>query len=604
MTTINVRTGRKFRYRYLLGDDLIPRTPPPAIHRPGAVTSVTLSVRTRIRRVATRISVPVALPLIAWDAHQNPGLYQTGIGTVGTVLATRYAIRGGRRARHYRHRRMYLRPLARVLGPALGEPAGRPDQWLHVSPDLGGLAARLVRPMSPAEEAIRKFYGDRISPVLMWAPERGMRAYWWAHARTGTLRKGLDWFRTPTETKPARVEIRVRAGFVGKDQRNLIRETVTAKLGISDLIESWDQVGKVSAVTFTVRERPPAVVGVEDITPHLGGLAEAEFVVGLTTGRRPVILSLDDDAPHIACSAGSGAGKSVLAKVIAAQVLAKGGQVIILDRKGSHRWARGLEHVRYLTRAEDMHYALTELSALADDRNDQALREAEGWDPGQRKFIIFEEMNATVAQLAQWWEDNRPKGGPKTSPAIVAFRNVMFMGRSAKVNLFGVAQMLTARTTGGPEARENFGVRALSRYTANAWRMLVPECPMPRKSRVRGRWQIVIAGEATETQVAYLTDDQARELANVPVSPNSHNPVHQEERTGTTPIGDNFISLRQFCEGHGLSYETVKKARTRARAKGTGPRVCHQRGRTELYDPADLESWFTAEPTATEARNA
>lgn len=603
MTTINVRHGRRLTARYLLGDDLLRARATGATRNASSVTSVTPTVRDRARRVATRIAVPAAIPLVAVDAYQDPALWETAGGIAGTILAGRYALRTGRNVRHWRHRKVYVRPLAQVIGPSLGEPAHRPDAWLHVSPDLAGLAGRLVRPMSPAEEAIRKVYGARVAPVLMWAPERTMRAYWWAHGRTGTIRKGLDWFRVPTETRPSRVEITLRAGFATKDQRDLIRQAVAAKLGISDLIESWDQVGPVAVVTFTVRERPPASVGLDDIRPHLAGLAEHEFVIGLTTGRRPVIISLDDDAPHIACSAGSGAGKSVLAKVIGTQVLARGGEVIILDRKGSHRWAMGLDGVRYCTKPGDMHRVLCELSGEADDRNDQALREPEGWDPGRRRFIIFEEMNATVSQLLQWWESNRDKGDPKTSPGIVAFRNLMFMGRSAKMNLFGVAQMLTARTTGGPEARENFGVRCLARYTVNAWRMLVPECAMPKKSKTRGRWQIVVGGESTETQVAFLTDAEAREIANVPMSPVPRIPAMQGERTGT-PVDGDLITLRdawaKYCPS--VDYETLKKRRTRARRTGGGPKVCAQRGRAELYDPDDLRRWITTESlTSTES---
>lgn len=83
------------------------------------------------------------------------------------------------------------------------------------------------------------------------------------------------------------------------------------------------------------------------------------------------------------------------------------------------------------------------------------------------------------------------------------------------MNLYGVAQMLTANTTGGPEARECFGIRALARYTKNAWKMLVPECAMPRSSRHRSRWQFAVDGETTAVQVAFLTDAQARVLATV-----------------------------------------------------------------------------------------
>src|SRR5690606_30313218 len=110
-----------------------------------------------------------------------------------------------------------------------------------------------------------------------------------------------------------------------------------------------------------------------------------------------------------------------------------------------------------------------------------------------------------IAQLANWWAEVRERSDPKRSPAIAALGELLFMGRSAKVNVLAVAQMLTARSIGGPEARENFAIRCLARYTANAWKMLVPEAAMPRPSRTLGRWQIVVGGQATETQVAYLT---------------------------------------------------------------------------------------------------
>ena len=57
----------------------------------------------------------------------------------------------------------------------------------------------------------------------------------------------------------------------------------------------------------------------------------------------------------------------------------------------------------------------------------------------------------------------------------------------------------------GPEARENFGIRVLGRYSVAAWRVLVPEItPIPPKSTIRGRVQVCVAGEREETQVAYL----------------------------------------------------------------------------------------------------
>lgn len=584
------------------------------------VTSLTLSRWACLagwKRAVTRwVIAPGTLGGLAMSYIQDPTATLNAGGAIAASVAIAAGRHAARRTRTRHFRRVYVKPMAHAIAPTLRENPWKPDRWIHISPDMAGLAGRLVKPMSPAETAVRDLYGARVQPTLMWAPERAMRAYWWTHDRTGTARKVLDWFRVPTESKPARLEITIRAGFANRTRRELIREAVVAKLGMSDLVESWEQVGPVATVTYTVRERPPASVGMDDsptqkgIRDHLTGLAEHEFCVGLTTGGRPVIISLDDDAPHIACSAGSGAGKSVLAKLLAMQVIAKGGRVVIFDRKGSHRWARGMTGVTYYTKPADMHHGLIELAQLADQRNDQALIEDDGWDPGQRVFVIFEEMNATIPQLRQWWDDNREKSDPKTSPAVSAFRNVMFMGRSAKTNLFGVAQMLTANTTGGPEARENFGVRALARYTANNWKMLAPECPMPRRSKTRGRWQFVIAGESTETQVAFISDQELFDyLAHVPMSPSPQMPATQGVPAGTAVDGDTaaeLLTLRdaqaRFCPG--IDYEALKKRRTRARKTGGGPKFAAMKGRNELYDPDELLRWLTVESlTSTETPN-
>lgn len=316
-----------------------------------------------------------------------------------------------------------------------------------------------------------------------------------------------------------------------------------------------------------------------------------------------MIVSLSLDSPHIACSAGSGAGKSVLAMLIAVQVLLKGGRVLIIDMKGSHRWALGLPGVTYCMEPADMHPALIGVANLADRRNKEAIIHPEDWDPGQRVFVIFEEMNATVGLLKSYWQKNREKGDPKFSPAIDAFRFLTYTGRSAKVNLFGVAQMLTANTTGGPESRESFGVRCLARYTTNAWKMLVPECAMPRKSKVLGRWQVAIAGEATETQVGYLRPSEIAELlATVPVSPDSTDPGLIRDSDRDSAVGDISgdtiddplvvpMTLREAVETGVLSgtYEAAKKRLQRAGE--SGPKPVGKQGRAAMYRVGDLITW-------------
>jgi hypothetical protein len=404
--------------------------------------------------------------------------------------------------------------------------------------------------------------------------------------------------------------------FVTAEQRQYINAVIAAKIPAGDLVERWDQVGPKVTASWTVRKRPPSTVGYADLDARLPRLKEWEFFLGLGAAGKPVVISLKDDSPHIACSAGSGAGKSVLAQAIGVQVLARGGQVVILDRKGSHRWALGLPGVTYCTTVEQMHHALVELDELAEARNAQALSQPEDWDPGARVFVIAEELNATFYKLRDWWEDNKPKGGKKTSPAIRAFRNLLFMGRSAKVNVFAVAQMLTAHTTGGSESRENFAVRALARYTKNNWQMLAPEAGMPRTSRTLGRWQIVVAGTVTECQVVYLSAAQARLCVHkhTPVSPTPQTPLIGASQEMSPRPGDSedtvsadipadplaeAVTLRDAVD-RGIvpwAFDATKKRLQRARKanRPTVPVAVGRDGNADLYTLADLVVWVESE---------
>src|SRR5262249_8872070 len=156
---------------------------------------------------------------------------------------------------------------------------------------------------------------------------------------------------------------------------------------------------------------------------------------------------------------------------------------------------------------------------------------------------------------------------------------------SAKVTMVGVAQLLTAASIGGPAARENFAIRCLARYSTNAWKMLVPEAGMPRASRTQGRWQIVVAGVATECQAVYLTPGQARLFVSKHrVSPAADSPwigADLEVSPGHGPVGDKIdppsdplsetVTLREAV-ARGISpwsFDAAKKRLQRARKTGT-----------------------------------
>jgi hypothetical protein len=129
---------------------------------------------------------------------------------------------------------------------------------------------------------------------------------------------------------------------------------------------------------------------------------------------------------------------------------------------------------------------------------------------------------------------------------------------------------------------------------------------MPRASRTLGRWQVVVAGQATETQVAYLTAAQARQLAGVPAS----------QKVPDRPLSRNVTGDAGVNRGHGgparradhprdgideglipWSREATKKRLQRAKAEDRPvPQPVGKRGRqTDLYRRGDLIVWVEAE---------
>lgn len=525
------------------------------------------------RRQALRLGVPAASTLAAVYPDQSIAL--------AAAVATAAAWRGQRRLVRRRFDREYIVPTLAAIRPPLGMDTG---VRLHVDPSLGNLTPRLAKPLSPAETAVRLFYGEHVEPVVRWLPEHLQRGLWSVQRAAQPVTDRLEVFRRPGEQLGPRIELTVDTPYLTKEQRQLVSSIIGSKIPVADLVESWQQVGPRVQARWTVRKRPPATVGLAEMLAHVDRLKEWEFYLGQAAGDVAAILSLKDDSPHIAVSAGTGAGKSVLAMDIAVQVLHRGGQVVILDRKGSHRWALGMPGVDYCTKPAQMHKALVRVAGVADERNDLALHEAEDWDPGPRILVICEELNATIGQLTNYWAEERSKGDPKKSPAISALADILFMGRSAKVNVLAIAQMLTARAIGGPEARENFGVRALARYTTNAWKMLVPEASMPRASRTLGRWQIVIGGTAVEVQVAYLTTAQAKALANGEKDPDG--PLSRD-----VPGDGDMLTLRDAVDAGVLpwSYEAAKKRLQRR--VGTVPVPRGKRGTADVFARADLAAW-------------
>lgn len=550
------------------------------------------------QRQAVRLGVPAGISAVAYAQQAAPQYTAAALATLAGLGGVRGLRRAHRGLKMRRFDATYIRPTERTLAEGLG--AG---VRLEVDPTLGTLVERLAKPLSPAEEKARAWYGQHVEPVVRWLPDRIQRGVW---ALQNAVEPALTPFRRPVDAVGPSIRLTINLRYLSNDDRNLVNAVIASKVPVRDTIGTVDMVGERVTMSWTVRKQPRAKVGYDEIAPHLDRIAEDEFIFGFAAGDVPFIVSLADDAPHIAMSAGSGAGKSVLAQLLAAQVLRRGGKVTIIDVKGSHRWAKNIAGVNYCVTGRAAHDALVDLGELADERNTAAFAsDDDNFDPGLRHLVIMEEMNAGIAILANYWQGERAKGDPVMSPAVTALRFLLFTGRSAKINVVGIAQSLTARAIGGPEARENFAVRCMARYTVNAWRMLCPQAAMPRSSRVRGRWAIVIGDTATSVQVAYLTPAQVRmvarvtDAAKIPVAPMSR------DVTGDGNVVDPLsepITLRDASEEGVIpwTYAAAKMrlSRTRRSAPDRAPKPVGKAGKADQFRRGDLILWAESERVA------
>lgn len=326
----------------------------------------------------------------------------------------------------------------------------------------------------------------------------------------------------------SRVTIRLATGFTGADkQKEDIARAMTTKLALEAPEVTWRLHGHSPRVTFTLCDPPPKAVTWDDLAADIASAKPDELLSG--AGKRSSIIrvSIKLDSPHFGIIAGTGGGKSTLAAFWLLQAVRRGDIVLILDAKRfSHPWTfkdmdaeyDQLPNVAYCRTVSDLHDAMCWLGGELDRRNAVAERtiNAKGdvlGDVGPRMWIIAEEMNLAYGPLKQHWAAIRDPDDPKKSPAFTGLGAVSFAGRAVKMHLVPIGQMLKADILGGGDVRENIGVRMLTRYSANSWKMQAGDIPMPPPPSNPGRWQQLASGEVNEVQVPLIDMAQARDLA-------------------------------------------------------------------------------------------
>ena len=414
------------------------------------------------------------------------------------------------------------------------------------------------------------------------------------------------------------------------DQKHLVA-TVTAKLGLESPRVEWMLAGPRPRLELSASVPPPSEVLLPAVRAQLDTVKPDELIWGIGKHSTLVTTSLSADSPHIGLSIGSGGGKSRAARSLLSQMLYRGALGIILDVKQvSHHWAvwsGQLPNVIIARTPDQIHNVVLWLAAELTRRNAAAVEygDAEGNVPpdliptviGPRIIVVGEELNATIKYLRSWWRNARdPKTDPVRSPALEAMDALSFMGRQANMNLVCIGQRLSVKATGGDgDMKENIGTIALGRYSPSNWRMNAEDFPMPPKSMIPGRLQVV-TDKVQEVQGINMTALEARQLALAgavasfpPDAPGARviagraeavNGPEQYRVTDTSPVRPELgpggvtglVTLAEAVD-EGIVDRSLAALRI-ARYRGQLPEHVRQMGAAYLYDAEALRAWDLA----------
>lgn len=343
-----------------------------------------------------------------------------------------------------------------------------------------------------------------------------------------------QWISVPRnyrEHGAAPVEILLPVSFAAAEraQRTLVRN-VGERLGMRDPVASWELEGNAPRLLLSAPVLPPDFVSFADMLHALERSAECTFLLGMA-GAEVLSVSLKDDSPHLALSAGSGAGKSELIKLLVAQALHWGWSVLILDWKSeSQEWAEQLQGVRYVRHIGALHDTCVSIGEEIEER--RLNRAPEQREQRSKMLIVSEEWGITAPLLKSYWDQLRSTAEPEErrlmplkSPAAEALMKLNFTGRSLGMCQLLVAQRFSARVTNGnADLRESFTTIFMSRWKAQTFKMLAPDIrPIPKKLTLPGQWLAVTGDEAVRFQAGFWTAEEAREWATSGVQP-AHSP--------------------------------------------------------------------------------
>ncbi|MFF4205579.1 cell division protein FtsK [Streptomyces sp. NPDC001668] len=227
-------------------------------------------------------------------------------------------------------------------------------------------------------------------------------------------------------------------------------------------------------------------------------------LIGLAAEDTPV--TWPDDAGHVLVAAGGGGGTTTVLRTLAAQSLARGQLVDILDldqRGPSHPWATAVENVSYFRRIPAIH---DHLIGLFDE-----LRHAAA--PRPQRLIVIEHAERLVFALRQFWSDTRPDSQLAEAPGVEALQMLLGAGPASGIRIAAGSPQGLGRHFGTAIA-DLFPTRLLAYAGQTLWARIAPEIwPVPPVSVIPGRLHAVRDRTATRLQALYLSESEAHAWA-------------------------------------------------------------------------------------------
>lgn len=371
--------------------------------------------------------------------------------------------------------------------------------------------------------------------------------------------------------EPTEIRVPIPDHYAGKvAQFKDIERIVVQRLG-----GEWDLAPNLKHHPFYLRFSPtPAPPGSIIFAEHPELLdavhvgTQARPILGLGARSDLIHLDFDGEIAHMACSMGTGAGKSSFLRWITAQFAYHGVRSIkVHDTK----WVSlaGMEDVpglRIYRSIEEIWDSWAEERRIMDERYAIMLKNPSRQFP--RRITIAEEMNAFAMESKLVWDQQKPKGAPKIPPVWFDIALMAVKARQVNMNIIGVWQRMSVDAAGGNGTlRDQFGLKFLSRFSPAAWDSLVATRPRAESSAVPGRGIAVMGGLQRQVQLPFITPEEALALAtsgpDVTVTEPTYEQVSALPTVTVTPRYTLAEASREdWCP---LSYDSLRQRKSRGK---------------------------------------